>query len=58
MEALNGQVYGSILGTDVRFVDIDSDACKFTKCPIEQGVNQTYAFNLGVRKSYPRVSFY
>lgn len=41
--------------TDLPFAGMDNDACKFTACPIAQGVNQTYDFQLNIAKSLPRV---
>ncbi|GLV35790.1 Niemann-Pick type C-2g [Carabus blaptoides fortunei] len=43
--------------TDLPFVGMDSDACKFTACPIGQNVNQTYDFQLTIAKSLPRGTF-
>lgn len=37
---------GEIL--DIPFVQMDTDGCKTTKCPVEAGKKQTYKYNLNI----------
>lgn len=46
--------YGVVLA-ELPMPGMSDDGCKYTQCPIAQGSNQTYAFDLLLEKSFPRV---
>lgn len=48
--------YALMPGIEKAFPDMDPNACNFTKCPMEEGVAQTYTYGLKLAASYPIVS--
>lgn len=48
--------YALMPGIEKAFPDMNSDACSFTTCPVENGKRQTYSFGLKLAPTYPLVS--
>lgn len=42
---------------ELPLLDMDSDACKYTTCPVEKGVEQTYKYDLLIANYFPRAEY-
>lgn len=49
--------FTNIVGVDARFEGMDSNACNFMTCPVTNGTNQDYLFNVLVDRLKPRGTF-
>lgn len=52
----HGQVYWMSPEGDLPFVGMDTEACKFTACPLNGGARQTYTYNFETSRKYQAVS--
>nr|XP_018896557.1 PREDICTED: MD-2-related lipid-recognition protein-like [Bemisia tabaci] len=51
-EQIGARVYWASL-LDIPFLDMNSDGCLYTTCPMEAGKNYTLKYGLLIRESYP-----
>ncbi|XP_008470682.1 MD-2-related lipid-recognition protein [Diaphorina citri] len=54
---LIGQAHKAGLLQDLPLVGMDTDACKFTKCPVVAGVQQTYSYPMEIKAEYPEGAY-
>ncbi|KAI5700176.1 hypothetical protein M8J75_015338 [Diaphorina citri] len=54
---LIGQAHKAGLLQDLPLVGMDTDACKFTKCPVVAGVRQTYSYPMEIKAEYPEGAY-
>lgn len=52
-----GQAHKADLLQDLPVVDMETNACKFTKCPLEQGVKNEYHYPFEIKSEYPEGSY-
>eukprot|EP00102_Acyrthosiphon_pisum_P024738 XP_016661948.1 PREDICTED: uncharacterized protein LOC100574281 isoform X1 [Acyrthosiphon pisum] len=51
------RLYAETLLLDLPFMDMDTNACLYTSCPMVKATEQNWLYNLYVSKNYPRASY-
>ncbi|XP_060860099.1 uncharacterized protein LOC132937277 [Metopolophium dirhodum] len=51
------QLYSETFLMDLPFLNIDSNACLYTSCPVEKDTEQNWLFNLYVPKDYGKTYY-
>lgn len=51
------RMYAETLLVDLPFLDMKTNACLYTKCPLEAQAQQDYEYHLFVAPKYPRSTY-
>lgn len=51
------RLYAETLLLDLPFMDMDTNACLYTNCPIVKDIEQNWLYKLYVSKNYPKASY-
>lgn len=51
------RLYAETLVLDMPFMGMDTDACKYTNCPVVEQATQTWQYTLFILDSYPKGSY-
>ncbi|XP_039293968.1 MD-2-related lipid-recognition protein-like [Nilaparvata lugens] len=50
---ISSQAYWDQALMNVPFEDMDTNGCKYMKCPMEKDVATTYSYKIGIKSTYP-----